>query len=79
MCMSVTNQAREVWSRTARRGAHDQRLRSIYFSRSCNLKRIEPRILTAPNAPSATSRFRVRVDTEKKLAASSGVIRRTGL
>ena len=58
---------------------HDHLLASIRASKSSCLKRIEPRILTAPNSPLATNRFRVLVDSDKKPAASSGVIRRTVL
>jgi len=77
--MSGTNQAREASLRTAEKGAHDHRLRSIYISRSCNLKRMEFRTLMAGRLPSDTSLLMVRGETDRKSAASSGVSNRIGL
>ena len=79
MCMSGINQAREAYIWAARRAAHDHRLRSIYISRSCNLKRMEFRTLMAGRLPSDTSLLMVRGETHRKSAASSGVSKRTGL
>ena len=79
MCMSGTNQAREAYMWTAERGAHNHRLRSIYISRSCNLKRMEFRTLMAGRLSSFTSLLMVRDETDRKSAASSGVSKRTGL
>ena len=78
-CLCQTDGAKGPGSGHGSSAFHDHLLASMKASKSSSLKRIEPRILTAPNSPAATSRFRVRVDTDKKQAASSGVIRRTGL
>ena len=77
--MSETNQARVAYLRVARKGAHDHRLRSIYISKSCNLKRMEFRTLMAGRLPSDTSLLMVRGETDRKSAASSGVSKRIGL
>jgi hypothetical protein len=77
--MLGTSQAREAYIWTTRRGAHDHRLRSIYISRSCNLKRMEFRTLMAGRLPSDTSLLMVRGETDRKSAASSGVSKRIGL
>jgi hypothetical protein len=51
----------------------------MYFSRSCNLKRMEFRTLMAGRLLSDTSLLMVRDETDRKSAASSGVSKRKGL